>query len=126
MSTGASGFDLFAHLETPLTIPPKGWGMIPTGIRLEVPNGFEVQIRPRSGLASRGITVLNTPGTVDSDYRGEVKVILANLSEEPFTVHPGDRIAQGVVCRVYRATFVEAELSPTERGSSGFGSTGKS
>ncbi|BAT71121.1 dUTP pyrophosphatase [Thermosulfidibacter takaii ABI70S6] len=124
MSEGASGFDLKAHLENPVTLNPGEWALIPTGIHLEIPSGFEVQVRPRSGLASKGITVLNTPGTIDSDYRGEIKIILVNLSKEPFTIGNGMRIAQGVLCRVYKADFVEADLSPTNRGKGGFGSTG--
>ena len=125
MSEGASGFDLRACIDDPVVIKPKSWEIIPTGIYVEVPSGYEVQVRPRSGLAARGITVLNTPGTVDSDYRGEIKVILANFSKEPFVVEPGMRIAQGVLCRIYRASFVEEPLSPTPRGPQGFGSTGE-
>jgi len=124
MSEGASGFDVKADLEAPMIIEPGRIALIPTGLSFEIPEGFEIQIRPRSGLALKGITVLNSPGTVDSDYRGEVKVILANLSDEPFTVEPGMRIAQGVLVRVYRAEFVEAEPTPTDRGAGGFGSTG--
>ena len=101
--------------------------MIPTGLFIALPNGFEAQVRPRSGLAAKhGITVLNTPGTIDADYRGEIKVILVNLSGEPFTVNPGERIAQMVVARHEQVQWVEvAELDDTERGDGGFGSTGK-
>ncbi len=127
MSAGASGFDLRAWIEKPVTINPGRWALIPTGIHLEIPEGFEVQVRPRSGLATKGITVLNTPGTIDSDYRGEVKVILINLSHEPYTVKPGERIAQAVLAKVYKADFELAEeLTRTERGEGGFGSTGRS
>ena len=126
MSKGASGFDISANIKEPITLEPGQWALIPTGLRMEVPKGFEVQIRPRSGLASKGITILNSPGTIDSDYRGEIKVILINLSSEPFSVEPGMRIAQGVLCRIYRADFAEENLSPTERGEGGFGSTGVS
>lgn len=126
MSKGASGFDISANIKEPITLEPGQWALIPTGLRMEVPEGFEVQIRPRSGLASKGITILNSPGTIDSDYRGEIKVILINLSSEPFSVEPGMRIAQGVLCRIYRADFAEENLSPTERGEGGFGSTGVS
>lgn len=101
--------------------------MIPTGLFIALPKGFEAQVRPRSGLAAKhGITVLNTPGTIDADYRGEIKVILVNLSGEPFTVNPGERIAQMVVARHEQVQWVEvAELDDTERGDGGFGSTGK-
>ena len=101
--------------------------MIPTGLFIALPKGFEAQVRPRSGLAAKhGITVLNTPGTIDADYRGEIKVILVNLSGEPFTVNPGERIAQMVVARYEQVQWVEvAELDDTERGDGGFGSTGK-
>ena len=100
--------------------------MIPTGLCFEIPEGFEIQVRPRSGLAAKnGVTVLNTPGTIDSDYRGEVKVILVNLGNEPFTVNNGDRIAQLVAAPVTKGVFVQAEtLSDTSRGEGGFGSTG--
>jgi dUTP pyrophosphatase len=109
-----------------VVIPPLGRARIPTGLALEIPPGYEAQIRPRSGLAARnGVTVLNAPGTVDSDYRGELGVILINLGEEPFTARDGDRIAQIVIAPVVRARMVEAaSLSETERGEGGFGSTG--
>ncbi len=126
MSAGASGMDLCAAVTEDTTIPPGAVRLIPTGIRMAVPHGFEAQVRPRSGLAlSHGVTVLNSPGTVDSDYRNEVGVVLANLGREPFTVQRGMRIAQMVVCRAWRAEVVEvAELDETERNLGGFGSTG--
>ena len=123
---GAAGADLRARLEDPAVIPPLGRARIPTGLALEIPPGYEAQIRPRSGLAARkGVTVLNAPGTIDSDYRGELGVILINLGQEPFTVRDGDRIAQIVIAPAVRAIIVEAaSLSETERGEGGFGSTG--
>ena len=125
MSEGASGFDVKADLEAPMIIEPGRIALIPTGLFFEIPEGFEIQIRPRSGLALKGITVLNSPGTVDSDYRGEVKVILANLSNEPFTVEPGMRIAQVVFSQVTPVKMVEHNSLPeTTRGAGGFGHTG--
>lgn len=126
-TAGAAGADLRAALETPLTIPPLGRALVPTGLVLDIPDGFEVQVRPRSGLAARhGITVLNTPGTVDSDYRGEVMVILVNLGSEPFIVGRGERIAQMIVSPVVQARFEERpQVTQTARGSGGFGSTGR-
>jgi dUTP pyrophosphatase len=123
---GAAGADLRARLSVPVVIPPLGRVMIPTGLALELPPGYEAQIRPRSGLAAwKGITVLNTPGTVDSDYRGELGVILINLGQEPFTARDGDRIAQIVIAPVVKARLVEADsLSETKRGGGGLGSTG--
>ena len=125
-SSGAAGLDLRAFIDREITIPPMGRAKIPTGLFIEVPQGFEAQIRPRSGLAARsGLTVLNAPGTIDSDYRGEVEVILINLGTESFTVKNGDRIAQMVISPVIRVNVAEAEfLSETERGTGGFGSTG--
>ena len=125
-SPGAAGMDLKAFLEGELEIPPMGRAKIPTGLFLEIPAGYEAQIRPRSGLADKkGVSVLNSPGTIDSDYRGELGVILVNLGNEPFTVKSGDRIAQMVISPLVRASVVEAELlSETERGIQGFGSTG--
>ncbi|MGA9521646.1 MAG: dUTP diphosphatase [Myxococcaceae bacterium] len=122
----AAGMDLLADLDEPLTLQPMDRAAIPTGMALEVPEGFEGQVRPRSGLALKhGLTCLNSPGTIDADYRGEVKVILANLSREPFTVSRGDRIAQLVIAPVTRAMWVEVgELGQTARGDGGFGSTG--
>lgn len=125
-SEGASGADLAACLDEPVDIQPGGRALVPTGLRMEIPPGYEGQVRPRSGLAARtGVTVLNTPGTIDSDYRGEIKVILANLGSETFTVNPGDRIAQMVFAPVVHARFFEQKsLQETARGEGGFGSTG--
>lgn len=122
----ASGFDLIAAIEEPVIIKPMERKAIPTGIVIELPEGFEAQIRPRSGLALKhGITLLNSPGTVDADYRGEIKVLLINLDQEEFVVKRGDRIAQMVICPVVRVPLEEVqELTPTERGPNGFGSTG--
>lgn len=123
-TSGAAGFDLCSVIEA--VIKPKEWALIKTGIALEIPHGFEVQIRPRSGLALKyGISVLNSPGTIDSDYRGEIGVILINHSKEDFKVEIGDRIAQGVIAEVIQAHFVLAEdLSQTSRDQKGFGSSG--
>jgi dUTP pyrophosphatase len=125
-STGAAGLDLVAAVEAPLLLRPGKRALVATGLILELPAGFEAQVRPRSGLALRhGITVLNSPGTIDSDYRGEVMVLLANLGDCPFTVARGERIAQLVVARCERVTLVEATTaSSTRRGAGGFGSTG--
>ena len=126
MSSGASGMDLFAAVTEPVTILPKEVSVIPIGIKIALPEGFEAQVRPRSGLAAKhGIGILNSPGTIDSDYRGEVKVILFNFGREPFVINRGDRIAQMVITRVAKARLVEqADLDNTERGSGGFGHTG--
>ena len=126
-TAGAAGADLYAYLPDGDIVIPKGqFSLIPTGLFFEIPEDYEVQIRPRSGLAAKnGVTVLNTPGTIDSDYRGEIKVILVNLGSEDFTVSNGDRIAQMVVAPVITAYFTFAEsLSDTDRGSGGMGSTG--
>lgn len=125
-SPGAAGVDLRAFLDTEITLPPLGRAKIPTGIFLEIPAGFEAQIRSRSGLAVKhGIAVLNSPGTIDSDYRGELEVLLVNLGSEDYIVKNGDRIAQMILSRFVRSSFVETEfLSETERGTGGFGSTG--
>jgi dUTP pyrophosphatase len=127
-SAGAAGMDLRAAIaaEAPLTLAPGGRALVPTGLALQLPEGFEGQVRPRSGLAAKhGVTVLNAPGTVDSDYRGEVKVPLVNHGEEPFTIGRGDRIAQLVIAPVTRVVLVEAaRLDETARGAGGFGSTG--
>jgi dUTP pyrophosphatase len=122
----ASGFDLRAQLKAPLLLKPGQRVMVPTGMSMEIPPGFEIQVRPRSGWAAKkGITVVNSPGTVDADYRGEVQVALINLGEEPLEIVDQDRIAQAVVCPVVQATFEEVSaLSNTERGAGGFGSTG--
>jgi dUTP pyrophosphatase len=126
-STGAAGLDLVAAVETPVTLRVGQRALIPTGLILELPAGFEAQVRPRSGLAlNHGITVLNSPGTVDSDYRGEVKVLLVNLGDRAFTVARGERIAQLVIARCERVALVEAAAaSTTRRGAGGFGSTGR-
>ena len=123
---GSSGLDLRANLTEPVILNSMERQMIPTGLFLEVPEGYEVQIRPRSGLAwKHGITCLNTPGTVDSDYRGEIKIILINLSKEEYRIQHGDRIAQMVVCKVERALLKQvAELETSIRGEGGFGHTG--
>lgn len=125
---GAAGMDLRAAVpdEEPLILKPGARAMVPTGLSFAVPMGFEAQVRPRSGLAAKaGVTCLNTPGTVDSDYRGEVKVILINLGEEDFTIRRGDRIAQLVIAPFARASWSEADsLDETGRGAGGFGSTG--
>lgn len=125
-TAGAAGADLRAALGEPLLIPPGGRAAVPSGFAFEVPDGYEMQVRPRSGLAARhGVTVLNAPGTVDSDYRGEVMAVLVNLGQAPFVVRHGDRIAQLVVAPVSIAAFAEvAELGETARGPGGFGSTG--
>ena len=123
---GSSGLDLAANIDKQIEIHPGKSELIPTGIAVAVPKNFEIQIRPRSGLAAKSqITVLNTPGTIDADYRGELKVILINLSDKIFVVEKGLRIAQMVVCPVVRAKLKEVEtLNDTKRGSGGFGSTG--
>ena len=125
-TAGSSGMDLAANIAGNINIDPGKTAIIPTGLALSVPKGFEVQIRPRSGLAAKKkISVLNTPGTIDSDYRGEIKVILINQGQETFKLEKGVRIAQMVVCPVVQAQIKEVEdLSETERGKGGFGSTG--
>ena len=122
----AAGMDLRANLEQPVVLKPLGRAMIPTGLFIEILAGYEAQIRPRSGLASKkGITVLNAPGTIDADYRGEIKVILVNLSDEEFVVQNGERIAQLVVAAHEKVEWdLAEELIETERGAGGFGSTG--
>ncbi|MGH7859958.1 MAG: dUTP diphosphatase [Candidatus Binatia bacterium] len=126
MTGQAAGMDLAAACESEVTLAPLQRVMIPTGIAISLPAGYEAQIRPRSGLAVRhGITLLNTPGTIDADYRGEISVILVNLGSEPVTLRPGDRIAQMVVAPVARVEWAEVEvLDDTERGDGGFGHTG--
>jgi dUTP pyrophosphatase len=123
---GSAGADLRAHIEEPLSLSPGQRAAVPTGIRIQLPPGFEAQVRPRSGLAlEKGLTCLNSPGTIDSDYRGEIKVILVNLGSETATIAGGDRIAQLVVAPVTRARFeASGPLGETRRGSGGFGSTG--
>lgn len=126
-TAGSAGMDIRAHLEAPVVLKPLERQLIPTGLFIELPHGFEAQIRPRSGLAvKQGITCLNTPGTIDSDYRGEIKVILINLSQEQQQIHPGDRIAQMVVAPVTRVGWEAVEvISTTARSAGGFGHTGK-
>jgi dUTP pyrophosphatase len=123
----AAGMDLRADIEDALTLAPLARALVPTGLALALPPGYEAQVRPRSGLALRhGLTLLNSPGTVDADYRGEVQVLLVNLSQEPFTLRRGERIAQLVVAPVTHASLVELDvLETTERGEGGFGSTGR-
>ena len=125
-TAGSAGADLRAALAEPLTLHPGMRALVPSGFAFAIPDGYEMQVRPRSGLAARhGVTLLNTPGTVDSDYRGEVMAILVNHGAEPFTIRPGDRIAQIVIAPVVAASFSEAaDLSATARGAGGFGSTG--
>src|ERR1700744_1647359 len=125
---GSAGMDLRAHLPGPVVLKPLERQLIPTGLYMELPLGYEAQVRPRSGLAiKQGITCLNSPGTVDSDYRGEIKVILINLSNEEQVLHPGDRIAQMVISPVVQAGWeVVEEISVTARNAGGFGHTGKS
>lgn len=123
----SAGMDVRADLEQSVTLAPLGRAMIPTGLYVELPEGYEMQVRPRSGLAAKhGITVLNSPGTIDADYRGEIRIILVNLSSEAFTVEPGERIAQLVVARHEQVEWEPVEeLGTTERGAGGFGSTGR-
>lgn len=123
----SAGLDLKANITEPVTLKPLERVLVPTGLFMALPEGTEAQVRPRSGLAAKhGITVLNSPGTIDADYRGEIKVILVNLSSEPFVINPGERIAQMVVARFERAQWVAVqELDSTERGEGGFGSTGR-
>lgn len=127
-SAHASGFDVRAQMTEPMTLKPGQRYLVPTGMSFEIPHGYEIQARPRSGLAiKRGITLLNTPGTIDADYRGEIKIIIANLGSEDFVINDQDRIAQLVVAPVFQADFVKVdELSDTARGAGGFGSTGGS
>jgi len=122
----SAGMDLRAALDAPVEMKPLERALVPTGLYLQIPAGYEAQVRPRSGLAAKhGITVLNTPGTIDADYRGEIKVILVNLSNQPFTIEPGERIAQMVFARCEQATLEAVEaLDETQRGAGGFGSTG--
>lgn len=125
-TSGAAGADVCAFLSEPVEIKSGEFAMIPTGLSFAIPEGYEIQVRPRSGLAAKnGVTVLNTPGTIDSDYRGEVKVILINHGKDAFTVNNGDRIAQLIVAPVTQGIFEKTdELDSTERGEGGFGSTG--
>ncbi len=127
MSALAAGLDIHALLESPVTLLPGERCLLPTGLAMAIPAGYEVQVRPRSGLAIKhGITLVNTPGTIDADYRGEIKIILINHGSETFIVESGERIAQLIVAPVCQAQFCEvAELSTTERGAGGFGHTGR-
>lgn len=122
----SAGVDLYANNEAPITLGSLERAMVPTGIFIELPVGYEAQVRPRSGLAVRhGISLVNTPGTIDADYRGEIHAVLVNLSKEPFTIQPGERIAQMVIAKHEQVKWVEVEeLGKTERGSGGFGHTG--
>lgn len=126
-TAASSGMDLLADLQADVTLEPLGRALIPTGLALEIPEGFEAQIRPRSGLAlKQGLTCLNSPGTIDADYRGEVQVLLANLSNQSAVIRRGERIAQLVIAPVARAALIEVELLTTSaRGTGGFGSTGR-
>ena len=125
-TVGAAGADLYALVDSPITLAPGKTAMVPTGLFFEIPEGYEIQVRPRSGLAAKnGVTVLNTPGTIDSDYRGEIKIILINLGDKDFVINSGDRVAQMVIAPLIQASFsIVDELSDTTRGSGGFGSTG--
>ena len=126
-TTASAGMDLRANLQEPVVLGTLGRAMVPTGLHIELPVGYEAQIRPRSGLAAKhGISIVNAPGTIDADYRGEIKVVLVNLSQEPFTVNPGERIAQMVVARHETVEWEAVEtLEESARGTGGFGSTGK-
>lgn len=126
-TNASAGMDIRANLETPVVLKPLERSMIPTGLFIELPVGFEAQIRPRSGFAAKnGVTVLNSPGTIDADYRGEIKVILINLSNQEVEIHHGDRIAQMIVAKHETAVWQEVDcLSQTQRGEGGFGHTGK-
>lgn len=125
-TTHSAGMDIRANLEEPVTMQPLERAIIPTGLFIEIPEGYEAQVRPRSGLAAKsGITVLNSPGTIDADYRGEVKVILVNLSAQPFVINHGDRIAQMIIARHEKAEWLQTDnLNESERGKGGFGHTG--
>jgi len=126
-TVGYSGLDLIANIDKEIILKPNERTLVPTGLAVAIPENYEIQVRPRSGLAAKnGISVLNTPGTVDADYRGEIKVILINLSLENFKIEPGQRIAQMVLCPVVKAELVEVDTLPESvRGSGGFGSTGR-
>ncbi len=124
---GSAGMDIYAALEKPVRISHGAIEMIPTNISVEIPDGYEIQVRPRSGLAAKhGIGILNSPGTIDSDYRGEIKIIMINFGKEDFEIQPAERIAQLVVSKVYTAKFIETnDLNNTSRGEGGFGHTGR-
>ncbi len=123
----SAGLDLRANIDAPIVLKPLERALVPTGIFIALPDGYEAQIRPRSGLAAKhGVTVLNSPGTIDADYRGEIKVILVNLSNEPFTIEDGERVCQMVVAKYEQVSWNEVDvLGETERGDGGFGHTGK-
>lgn len=123
----SAGLDLRANIDAPIVLKPLERALVPTGIFIALPEGYEAQIRPRSGLAAKhGVTVLNSPGTIDADYRGEIKVILVNLSNEPFTIEDGERVCQMVVAKYEQVSWNEVDvLGETERGDGGFGHTGK-
>lgn len=125
-SEGSSGMDIRAYVNKPILLKPGEIKLIPTGLAVSIPQGYEAQIRPRSGLAlNHGIGMVNSPGTIDSDYRGEIGIILINWASESFRINPGDRIAQMIICKVFRADFVEVDdLDGTSRGQGGFGHTG--
>jgi dUTP pyrophosphatase len=127
MSDGAAGLDLAASIDSDVTIAPRARALVGSGVAIALPRGYEAQVRPRSGLALKhGVTVLNAPGTIDEDYRGEIKVLLVNHGEEPFVVKPGERIAQLVIAKVERVSFEEvASLDDTVRGAGGYGHTGR-
>jgi dUTP pyrophosphatase len=127
VTKGSAGLDIYAALEKPMNIAKGAIEMVPTNISVEIPEGYEIQVRPRSGLAAKhGIGILNSPGTIDSDYRGEIKIIIINLGKEDFIIQPAERIAQLVVSKVYTAKFIESdELNNTSRGDGGFGHTGR-
>ncbi len=127
MTDGSSGMDIYAAVKSLITIQPGKSVLVPTGVMVAVPDGYELQIRPRSGLAAKkGIGILNSPGTIDSDYRGEIKVIVINLGDQPFEIRRGDRIAQAVLCPVVKAVLeLFEELPPSGRNSGGFGHTGR-
>lgn len=124
---GSSGLDIYAAIAKPITLSCRAIEMVPTNISVEIPEGYEIQVRPRSGLAAKhGIGILNSPGTIDSDYRGEIKIIIINFGKEDFIIQPAERIAQLVLSKVYTAEFVETkELNNTKRGEGGFGHTGR-
>ena len=123
----SAGMDIRANITESITLQPLKRAMVPTGVFIELPHGYEAQIRPRSGLAAKhGISIVNSPGTIDADYRGEIKIILVNLSDQDFVLNPGERIAQMVVAKYERVEWVETDqLADSERGEGGFGSTGK-
>lgn len=126
MTEGSAGMDVRANIKSSVTLKSLERKLIPTGIKMEIPLGYEVQVRPRSGLALKhGITLVNTPGTIDSDYRGEIGIIMINLSNDEFTIEPEERIAQLILNKVYQMDLIEDDLSETKRGTGGFGHTGK-